>query len=84
MWYYSVSLVTLDTIKVRVLDHVKSWTTGMSLTELYNALNCNSDFPRITKNELRIVLVDMEVSDLIRQASNSRRWFERRGPNGRF
>jgi len=79
-----MSIVTLDTIKVRVLDHIKSWTTGMSLGELYHSLNCNSDFPAITKNELRIVLIDMEDSGVIRQASNSRRWFERRGPNGRF
>jgi len=56
----------------------------MSLGELYYSLNGNSDFPAITKNELRIVLIDMEDSGLIRQASNSRRWFERRGPNGRF
>jgi len=74
----------LDTIKVRVLDHVKSWTTGMSLGELYHALNGNSDFPPITKNELRIVLIDMEEAGVIRQATNSRRWFERRGAHGRL
>lgn len=56
----------------------------MSLGELYHALNSNSDFPPITKNELRIILIDMEDSGVIRQASNSRRWFQRRGPNGRF
>jgi len=68
----------------RILDHIKSWTTGMSVTELFNALNCNTDFEQITKTKLKARLIKMEERKIIRHATNSRRWFERTGAHGRL
>jgi len=71
-------------LRDRLIDHVSSWTNGMSVTELWNALSHDKSYPPVSKQEIKQELVLCDEEGIMRQANNSRRWFMRRGSNGRY